>query len=152
MKPLEINLATELDLEAVANLFDAYRVFYQQKSDLPSASLFIKERLTQKDSLILLARLKGVAAGFVQIYPSLSSVSMGPIYILNDLYVSSEARNQGIGKALMLAAQTLAQQNKILRLALTTAVDNRTAQKLYESCGWVKDETYFTYELDLSNA
>jgi hypothetical protein len=32
---------------------------------------------------------------------------------------------------------------------LSTAIDNHVAQKLYESLGWVRDETYYVYNRTL---
>jgi ribosomal protein S18 acetylase RimI-like enzyme len=34
-------------------------------------------------------------------------------------------------------------------MTLETATDNLTAQRLYESLGWVRDPGYYTYCLDL---
>ena len=33
---------------------------------------------------------------------------------------------------------------------LTTARNNATAQSLYESLGWVRDEVFYTYTRDLA--
>jgi len=41
--------------------------------------------------------------GFAQLYPSFSSVSMKRLWILNDLFVSSEARGKYISYNLTLA-------------------------------------------------
>jgi ribosomal protein S18 acetylase RimI-like enzyme len=45
----------------------------------------------------------------------------------------------------MLAAQAFAAQRKVARLELSTARSNATAQALYESLGWQRDEEFFTY-------
>ena len=80
--------------DAVASLFDRYRVFYEQSSDIAAAQAFIGARLRAGDSTIFFARRGdgGDGLGFVQLYPSFSSVSMRKIWILNDLYVAPEAR------------------------------------------------------------
>lgn len=39
---MEIYQATLEDLEGVSNLFNSYRVFYQQSSDLDGAKTYIK--------------------------------------------------------------------------------------------------------------
>jgi hypothetical protein len=44
------------------------------------------------------------AVGFMQLYPSFSSVSMQPIWIVNDLFVVEEARRRGV-EAIVLAAE-----------------------------------------------
>ncbi len=135
------------NLEQLANiafLFDQYRVFYKQETNLKAATQFIKERLIKEQSVIFLAFVENNAAGFVQLYPSYSSVSLKPIYILNDLYVEKSYRRKGIGEALLVKAKTYCNMNAGKGLALETAVDN-PAQKLYEKLGWKKDTTSFHY-------
>jgi ribosomal protein S18 acetylase RimI-like enzyme len=49
----------------------------------------------------------------------------------------------------MLAAQEYAANNDMARLDLSTAKTNINAQKLYESLGWVRDDVFYTYNLDM---
>jgi len=140
----------------VVPLFDAYRQFYKQKSDLAAARRFLSERLKKDQSVIFLA-LDGVgrsknAIGFTQLYPSFSSSSMRRLWILNDLFVVPGVRKQGVGEALMERARQLAVQTKADGLTLETATDNYTAQRLYEKLGYKKDEVYFRYNLALSSS
>src|SRR6185437_4610324 len=143
----EIIEATADDLGAVAQLFDAYRVFYRQSSDVAAARTFIRERFARRDSVIFLARVGGEPAGFVQLYPSLSSVSMRPIWILNDLFVAPKARGAGVGRRLMDRARECASASGALRLELTTERTNTTAQALYDACGYARDDVFYKYIL-----
>ena len=131
-------------LDDLTPLFDAYRVFYKQDSDLDSEKAFLKARIQNNESIIYMAYINDEAVGFTQLYPLFSSVSMKHLYLLNDLYVKSIHRNKGIGEALINKAKELcvAQQNK--GLALQTGVDN-PAQKLYERLGFVKDHDLYYY-------
>lgn len=135
------------DLEEVAALFDAYRVFYRQASDVAAAHTFLAERFKRRDSVVLLARHQGKAIGFVQLYPSLSSVLMQRIWILNDLYVTPAGRRTGAGRRLMDQARHLAHDSGAIRLELTTEKTNTIAQALYESCGYVRDDVFYKYIL-----
>jgi len=72
-------------LDVIAPLFDAYRVFYKQASNLDAAKAFLHERLKNKESVIYLAIKDSKAVGFTQLYPLFSSVSMERMFILNDL-------------------------------------------------------------------
>jgi RimJ/RimL family protein N-acetyltransferase/GNAT superfamily N-acetyltransferase len=146
---LQIEQATLADVTEVTSLFDAYRQFYGQPSDLAAATAFIVERISRGESTILIARQEGVAVGFAQLFPSFSSVSMRRILILNDIFVRSESRRQGVGAALIEAATVLGRERNCRRLALCTAIVNTTAQSLYESRGWVRDEEFFYYSLEL---
>ena len=138
------------DLQAAAALFDAYRQFYGQPGDLNAATDFLRERGALGQSVLLLARdASGQAVGFCQNYPIFSSVSMAPIWVLNDLFVSEGARRCGVARALLAAAAAAAHQAGAVRLTLTTQRDNRRAQALYESMQWLRDGGIFTYHLRL---
>jgi GNAT superfamily N-acetyltransferase len=139
-------LANLADLDVVAPLFDAYRQFYEQVPDLGGAWRFLNERLINDESVVLLAEdAAGQALGFCQLYPSFCSVEAAPIYTLYDLFVSSHARRGGVGRALLLAAQSHALASGKVRMDLTTARINHAAQSVYASLGWVRDEVFFTY-------
>lgn len=73
---MNIRTATINDIDVIAVLFDAYRVFYQQPSDIESAKSFLRQRIEKHESVIFLANSDtGEALGFTQLYPTLSSVS-----------------------------------------------------------------------------
>jgi len=136
-------------LDVLTPLFDAYRVFYEQPSDLEAARNYLWERLSRLESVVFLAMEGDKGLGFSQLYPSFASVSLGRVWILYDLYVAPDARRQGIGRALMERAREFAYATGAVGMELTTAIDNRPGQALYESLGWVRDEEFFYYELTL---
>ncbi|MGE4071623.1 MAG: N-acetyltransferase family protein [Lysobacterales bacterium] len=133
------------DLDDLAPLFDQYRMFYEQTSDLAGARQFLQTRMARSESTILLARRHQRAAGFCQLYPIFSSVSMQSSWLLNDLYVSAEERRHGVGRQLLDAAKAFAQGRNAGWLMLQTHRDNRTAQALYEGSGWERDDEFLTY-------
>ena len=142
-----INFADKNDLVTLAGLFDQYRVFYKQKSDIKNVMDFLSSRLEKKDSVILVARVKSDTVGFTQLYPSFSSVGMKHIWILNDLFVSPKFRGQNIAKKLMQEALNHAKKTGALRIDLATQVSNTLAQNLYESMGYIKNESFYHYSL-----
>jgi len=131
--------ATIDHLNDLVPLFDAYRIFYRQESDKKAAKDFLYKRLTKNDTIIYIAFKDNIAVGFTQLFPSFSSVSMQPLFILNDLYVDKEFRNMGIGVALLNKAKALCTEKNYKGLALQTERSN-PAQYLYESLGWKKDK------------
>lgn len=146
---MEIVVANLAHLEELAALFDGYRVFYQQPSDLAGARQFLQARLEKGDAAILVAQTPDGLAGFTQLYPSFSSVSMKPIWILNDLFVAAAYRGQGIAKQLMTVAENFARETGAIRVGLSTQVANTSAQALYEGRGYVRDTEFYHYSLNL---
>lgn len=145
MSEISVRLATADDLDRVAPLFDAYRQFYGQSSDIGLAHAFLSERLTREESIVLVATTPDSPAGFAQLYPSFSSTRAARIHILNDLYVVPEHRRSGVAKLLLAEAVGIAQAAGAIRLSLSTAHTNCAAQRLYESLGWVLDEKFRGY-------
>lgn len=142
-----ITIANKNDIPALAKLFDQYRVFYEQKTDIKKSVEFISSRLEKNDSVIFVARENAELVGFTQLYPSFSSVGMKKIWILNDLFVSPQFRRQSIAKSLMQEALNHAKKTGALRIDLATQVSNTLAQNLYESMGYIKNESFHHYSL-----
>ncbi len=142
---MNIRKATIEDLDAIAVLFDQYRIFYQQPSDLPAAKQFLADRINNHESVIFVALLDDQIVGFTQLYPVFSSVGMKRCWVLNDLFVAEEARGSGVADILLKAAQEMGSQTDSRWLVLQTATNNYRAQKVYERNGWKKDEDFFSY-------
>ncbi|WP_153122822.1 GNAT family N-acetyltransferase [Peribacillus tepidiphilus] len=146
---MEIYQATLSDLKEVSNLFNLYRMFYKQPSNLNGAELFISERLKNQESVIFVAVDQGKYLGFTQLYPSFSSVSMKRTWILNDLYVHEEVRKKGVAQKLLETAKEYALSTGAKSLELQTAPDNKDAQRLYEKNGYKADSSFLNYSLNL---
>jgi ribosomal protein S18 acetylase RimI-like enzyme len=144
-----VRRATTGDLELVAPLFDSYRQFYGCAPDPEAARRFLGERLECGESVVFVAVSDGKGVGFVQLYPTFTSIGAKRAWILNDLYVAPEARRQGVGRRLMDAARRLAEETGAAWLELATARDNHGAQALYRECGYEKDEAYDRFKLTL---
>lgn len=135
---MNIIQANTTHLKDLVPLFDSYRVFYRQASNQDKAREFLKERLVKQDSVIYIAYLNNVAIGFTQLYFLFSSVSMQPMFLLNDLYINSNYRNKGIGTTLINKAKALCKQKQYKGMLIQTEITN-PAQFLYEREGFVKD-------------
>jgi ribosomal protein S18 acetylase RimI-like enzyme len=153
MQIQRINTAT---LFLVEELFDKYRIFYGQPSNLSLAKRFLQQRLSNNESIIFAALDNqdgtNIPAGFTQLYPLYSSVRAQKNWILNDLYVEAGYRKQGIGRKLIEAAMQFAKEQESHFVQLETATDNTTAQSLYEAIGFEKYnplEGEFVYKINL---
>ncbi len=150
---MTVRQATIADLDSLATLFDAYRVFYRQPSDPDLARRFLKERFQHSQSVIFVALAEdGSAVGFTQLYPSFSSASAARIFILNDLFVKPEARRTGAGSLLLDAAANFGRAVGAVRLTLSTELTNAAAQALYEAAGWTRQADFYVYNLPLTAA
>lgn len=136
-----VRRATLHDLDRLVPLFDAYRQFYGQHSDLIVARQFLTDRLVRNESVALAAEDgAGSAVGFVQLYPTFSSILAALMYVLSDLFVMPEARRRGVGTLLLKSAVETTRAAGAVRLELATAITNVAAQRLYEALGWQRDE------------
>lgn len=133
-------------VEAAADLFDQYRMFYEQPGDLPGAVAFIRANVVEKRSIVFLLRDDDERiVAFAQLYPTYCSTAMKPYLYLSDLYVHPAARRQNHAKALMTHLIERFRDLRFQRLTLETAATNLAAQRLYESLGYERDTVFVTY-------
>ena len=146
---MEISLASLDCIDGLSELFNLYRVFYGQPSELEASKRFLNDRFLNGDSVIFIASENGNIVGFTQIYPSYSSVAMKPIWILNDMFVKDSHRNMGIATLLINAVKEHAKQASAVRIILATQISNIPAQRLYKSTGFIQDQEYYHYALTM---
>lgn len=142
-----IRLATEQDLEELSRLFDLYRQFYEQPSNILAGKEFLSERMANQESVLFVSEDERHQrlTGFTQLYPLFSSVRLRSSWLLNDLFVHEEYRRQGHAEALIQAAVDFCKDMGGRHLMLQTAKTNDRAQKLYEKLGWKKDDKFYSY-------
>jgi GNAT superfamily N-acetyltransferase len=143
-----IRRAKKKDIDDLSVLFDKYRIFYKQRSDVDNARSFLKKRMKRKESVIFVAEERDELIGFTQLFPIFSSVSMKRTWLLNDLYVNERSRGIGAATKLLDAAKDFGAETNSKWLLLQTAADNFTAQKVYEKNGWIKETDLF-YRKDI---
>lgn len=149
---IEIKRINWSEANLVVGLFNQYRIFYGKFSDLGMAKAFIDARLENNESVIFVAMDADKPVGFTQLYPTYSSARLSKNWILNDLFVDSDYRKQGIGEELIKTAMSFAKGQGATFVQLETAIDNLTAQSLYETIGFKKqepDNEFFLYRIDV---
>jgi GNAT superfamily N-acetyltransferase len=142
---LLIERATAGDLEALLPLVTAYREFYEQRADTVRERALIAQHLNTGTSTIFIARSDGKAVGFAQLFQLFSTVWLGPSLILEDLFVDPIARGAGIATKLLERALTYSRETAAVGMFLETAMDNRTAQRVYERAGWTREGRFYKY-------
>ena len=134
-------------VDSITPLFVGYREFYRGLPEWDRSRAFIARMLETGDSVIFLATVGAQPAGLIQMFRTYSTGAMRHAWILNDLFVTPAMRRHGVGRALMNYARDFAAKDGACRLTLRTEVTNTTAQALYESLGWQRDEAFYTYHL-----
>ncbi|HVZ57113.1 MAG TPA: GNAT family N-acetyltransferase [Chitinophagaceae bacterium] len=144
-----IRRAHSQDLSHLTRLLHAYRLFYQKAGQEEAEYAFLQERLTREDSLIYLGFSEQdpeYPVGFAQVYHAFSTVQLGPILILNDLYVEEAFRGRGLGTKLIGAVIRYMEDTGCRKILLQTNRDNYVAQRLYERMGFIQESHSHFYE------
>lgn len=151
-----IERARAEDADRVAPLFDAYRQFYGCVPDLAGAREYLGQRLARGESVVLFARaltprpFPGAdVVGFAQLYPSFSSVSMGPVVVLNDLFVLPSWRRSTVARSLIDETVRHAERVGAVRIHLSTQNTNEPALRLYHSLDFSPDVEFTHLSLGL---
>jgi ribosomal protein S18 acetylase RimI-like enzyme len=131
------------DLDALLPLMRAYCDFYETSPTdddlLALAHALIDD--PEGEGIQLLARgPDGRAVGFATVYWSWSTTEACRIAVMNDLYVASEARGQGLAERLIDACKAECTSRGARRLTWQTAPDNRRAQAVYDRVGATREQ------------
>lgn len=138
-----------IDIKKVSILFDNYRIFYENESDLEGSEKFIFERIQNKDSeIFVVENNQNDLVGFVQLYPIFSSTRMKRLWLLNDLFVDENYRNQGVSVLLINEAKNFCKETNSCGLILETAKSNEVGNRLYPKTGFSLDIEHNYYSWD----
>lgn len=144
---MKIRKANITDIEGIAKLFDAYRIFYRKKSDIKAANNYLSQRLNNKDSEIYVCEIdEGELVGFVQLYPLFSSTRMKKYWLLNDLFVAHDHRGKGISIQLIEMAKQLVIETSACGMFLETEKSNIIGNNLYPKTGFKLIDAVNYYE------
>ncbi|MGX9462466.1 GNAT family N-acetyltransferase [Shewanella sp. A14] len=111
---MQIRLASSIDLEPLTLLFDQYRQQLLQPSDYQACHRFLTCRLDENDSIIFVSIRDEEMVGFVQLYPSYSSLLLAPVWYLEDMFVKPLYEQEDIIGQMCQKAQLLAQSAGVL--------------------------------------
>jgi GNAT superfamily N-acetyltransferase len=134
----------EEDLADLLPLMAAYCEFYGAAPGADSLLALSRTLLEEpdRDGLQLIARRREneTALGFATLYWTWSTLRAGRIAVMNDLFVTPDARGMGVGAALIDACRTRCRERGMSRMEWRTAPDNVRAQRLYDSVGAQRSE------------
>lgn len=101
-------------------------------------SRYLGEKLSENNSVILVASEEGMIAGYVWggIEGSDYMALRGPAGVVYDLFVDDAHRRQGVGRNLLEAAVQWLKEHGAQQVLLSTAYKNDDAQRLFVSAGF----------------
>lgn len=148
---VQIQLVTEADLPELLPLMRGYCDFYAVAPPGDRLLELARTLMTNPEfeGLQLMARDdSGRAVGFATIFWSWSTLSAARIGVMNDLFVSPEARGSGAAEALILECRERCRVRGARWLSWQTAKDNLRAQAVYDRVGGKREE-WVDYSLDV---
>jgi GNAT superfamily N-acetyltransferase len=147
----EIRPLTAEELDHALPLIAGYQRFYRAEPDEARNRAFFAGFVAPSDEGLLIgAWLGGRLVGFATLYWTHSSTRATDVALLNDLFVTEEARGTGLGRALIEASAAAAVERGATLLEWFTATDNDAAQRLYDSIPDVRRSSWYSYEIDLT--
>jgi GNAT superfamily N-acetyltransferase len=138
MNSFTIARVADADLDDLLPLMRGYCDFYSVSptdEDLLGLSRALIED-PEREGVQLIARGDdGGPLGFASVFWTWDTTEGGRIAVMNDLYVDAEARRLGVGTGLIEACRVEARRRGARRLAWQTALDNTSAQSVYDRIG-----------------
>jgi GNAT superfamily N-acetyltransferase len=128
----------------------AYQRFYEVEEidEGRNREFFARFVAPSENGMLLGAWREDELLGYACLYWHFTSLVPAETVLMNDLFVTPEARGQGIGRALIEASADVARERGAHHLEWATAPSNKTAQRLYDSTG-AERSTWIEYELGL---
>ena len=146
-------VVTEADLPDLLPLMRGYCDFYEVGPSDDALLAMSRELIAdpRKEGLQLIARADdGRAVGFATVFWTWTTLSASRIGVMNDLFVTPDARGSGAAADLIEACAERCRERGITQLDWTTGHDNARAQKLYDRVGAQRDERWLDYSLAVS--
>lgn len=145
-----IQQASAQHVKELGALFDIYRKTVAGTGDQQATTLFVENHINNKTSVIFIAQPDHNSLsiyGFINLYPSYSTLALQQLWILNDLYVAEKARGKGIATLLIQHVIEFAAKSGAVRIELKTEVSNHGARKLYEELRFKVDKQHLYYRI-----
>ena len=124
---------------------------YEREESYAEISEQIKKQLSNPDFYVYAVELENRFVGWISLtyIPKVGKWNgYGHIYV-DELWVHPDYRGRGFAKALMKKADELKIKMNATGIRLYVNVNNPTAQKLYERCGYIEDGKAYFMEKNL---
>jgi GNAT superfamily N-acetyltransferase len=138
-----ITVVAEADLDDLLPLLRGYCDFYEVNPSDEALLALCRALIAdhEREGLQLIARQPdGKAVGFATLYWTWQTLNAARLGVMNDLFVTDEARGTGLADRLIAACRERCAEHGARELAWQTAKDNHRAQKVYDRVGGRKSE------------
>ncbi|HEV7277067.1 MAG TPA: aminoglycoside 6'-N-acetyltransferase [Devosiaceae bacterium] len=112
-------------------------------------------RNPRQDSICLIARDTHGACGFAEIalrHDYVNGCDTSPVAFLEGIYVAPEARQQGVARALVAAAEAWAAEQGCTEFASDAAIDNLESAAMHRALGFEETERVVYFRKVLAEA
>ena len=151
MEVRALTTPTPTEIEALAAIFDQYRVHYGEASDVRRSARWLSQNLETSRIRAFVAEDGDDLLGFAITTDVPASLSLARFWQIRDLYVLPKHRRAGVGRALLASVRAAAVAAGAVRLVLQTEVDNEAALRLYADSSYTVIEGYRSLVLPLSD-
>ncbi|AQQ52588.1 GNAT family N-acetyltransferase [Planococcus lenghuensis] len=147
---VNVRRATEEDATQLYGLMKQYIVDFYAKAEPEAQEVKAHIRYLLANpatGLQFVAEENGRLLGFATLYFSFSTLQLKRQAIMNDLFVTAEARGKKVGEKLFQACVSYTRVNDLAYMSWETGRDNVRAQAFYDKMGGlISDQVY--YEID----
>jgi GNAT superfamily N-acetyltransferase len=140
---------TRREIEALAEIFDQYRVNYGEASDVVRSASWLDENLGTSHLRVFVAEDSARFVGFAITMGVPASLRLARFWQIRDLFVLPTHRRLGVGRALLGSVREAAIASSALRLVVQTEDDNDPALSLYADSGYALIKGYCSLMLPL---
>lgn len=140
------------DVEALAGVFDRYRVHYGEAADPGRSARWLRQNLGPGGLQGFVAEDGSTVVGFATAVQVPASLRLGHFWQIRDVFVVPSHRRRGVAVALLEAVRSAAAASGASRLVLQTEEDNDSALAVYRRAGYVPVTGYRGLVLPLSQS
>lgn len=146
---ISIRIANVNDLKQISELLIELLETIEVTGGLNTKNIFenLQILMNDKDHYLLVAENQNQIIGFINFCTRRTCLHKAPSALIDELVVSKNYRNKGIGKKLLLAAVEKCKELRCCEIEVSTEKTNTQARKFYSQCGFEEIGVFFEKEI-----
>jgi len=147
-QPLDVRSIATTDFDRWAPLWEGYNTFYQRTLPIEITRMTWSRFFDAYEPVhAMVAERDGQLLGLVHYIFHRSTITIGPVCYLQDLFTVAAERGRGIGRALIAAVYERARAAGSTRVYWHTHETNLTAKQLYDKVAQLSGSVQYRKEL-----